>query len=101
MSFLENAWHKKAGWLVLLWPVSFLFQLLTKLRRQMQQPQSRPDYLKVPLVVIGNISLGGTGKTPLLITLALELKKQGFKPGIISRGYGGQAPSYPLAVDSD
>lgn len=101
MSFLEKAWHKKAGWLVLLWPVSLLFRLLAKLRRQMQQPKSRPDYLKVPLVVVGNISLGGTGKTPLLITLALALKEQGFKPGIISRGYGGTAPDYPLAVDSD
>ena len=101
MSFLEKAWHEKAGWLVALWPVSLLFQLLAKLRRLTQQPKTRPDYLKVPLVVIGNISVGGTGKTPLLITLATELQKQGFKPGIISRGYGGEAPVYPLAVDGD
>ncbi|GJM12135.1 MAG: tetraacyldisaccharide 4'-kinase [Pseudohongiella sp.] len=101
MSFLERAWHEKAGWLILLWPVSVLFQALTKIRRSLQQPSSRPSNITVPVVVIGNISLGGTGKTPLLITLAQQLQKQGFKPGIISRGYGGEAPSYPLAVDGD
>ena len=101
MSFLERAWHKRAGWLILLWPVSVLFQVLTKIRRATQQSKARPAYLTAPVIVIGNISLGGTGKTPLLITLSQELQKQCFKPGIISRGYGGDAPSYPLAVDGD
>jgi len=101
MSFLEKAWHKKAGWLILLWPVSLLFRLLSRLRRTLQQPKTRPDFLTVPVIVIGNISLGGTGKTPLLITLAKALQAQGFKPGVVSRGYGGEAASYPLAVDED
>jgi tetraacyldisaccharide 4'-kinase len=101
MSFLENAWHKRAGWLILLWPVSVLFQALTIIRRATQQLKERPADLTAPVIVIGNISLGGTGKTPLLITLSQELQKQGFKPGIISRGYGGDAPSYPLAVHAD
>jgi tetraacyldisaccharide 4'-kinase len=99
MSFLERAWHKKAGWLILLWPLSLLFQLITKLRRLVQQSSSAPDYLKIPLIVVGNISVGGTGKTPLLISLVKQLQQEGFKPGIISRGYGGNAPSYPFAVD--
>tara|TARA_B110000858_G_scaffold177676_1_gene212874 strand:- start:7771 stop:8784 length:1014 start_codon:yes stop_codon:yes gene_type:complete len=101
MSFLERAWQEKAGWLILLWPVSVLFQVLTKIRRVVQQPKQRPSNISVPVIVIGNISLGGTGKTPLLITLTQELQKQGYKPGIISRGYGGEASTYPLAVDSD
>ncbi len=101
MSFLERAWHKRAGWLILLWPISVLFKALTKIRRLVQQPKVRPANLTAPLIIIGNISLGGTGKTPLLITLTQELQKQGFKPGIISRGYGGEAPSYPLAVDGE
>lgn len=101
MSFLEKAWHKKAGWLILLWPVSLLFRLLSTLRRALLQPKTRPDYVTAPVVVIGNISLGGTGKTPLLITLAKTLQKQGFKPGIVSRGYGGEAANYPFAVDED
>ena len=101
MSFLERAWHERAGWLILLWPVSVLFQALTAIRRAVQQSKQRPAYITAPLIVIGNISLGGTGKTPLLITLSQELQKQGFKPGIISRGYGGDAPSYPFAVNID
>lgn len=101
MSFLERAWHKRAGWLILLWPVSVLFQALTRIRRLVQQPKERPANLTAPVIIVGNISLGGTGKTPLLITLAEELQKQGFKPGIISRGYGGEATSYPLSVDAD
>jgi len=101
MSFLERAWYKRAGWLVLLWPVSLLFQALTKIRRLVQQPKHRPMDVRVPVVVIGNISLGGTGKTPLLMSLAGELKSRGFSPGIISRGFGGEAPSYPMAVDGD
>lgn len=101
MSFLERAWHERAGWLILLWPVSVLFQAATKIRRAVQQAKERPAELTSPLIVIGNISLGGTGKTPLLITLSQELQKRGFKPGIISRGYGGNARSYPLAVHSD
>jgi tetraacyldisaccharide 4'-kinase len=101
MSFLERAWHKKARWLILLWPVSALFQALTIIRRAAQQSKKRPVDLTAPLIVIGNISLGGTGKTPLLIALSQELQKQGFKPGIVSRGYGGHAPGYPFAVNSD
>ncbi len=101
MNFLERAWHKKTRWLILLWPLSLLFQLLIKLRRLWQEENSAPEYLKVPLIVIGNISLGGTGKTPLLISLANQLQSRGFKPGIISRGYGGNAPLYPLCVDGD
>jgi tetraacyldisaccharide 4'-kinase len=101
MSFLERAWHKRARWLILLWPVSLLFQALTTIRRAAQQSKKRPVDLTAPLIVIGNISLGGTGKTPLLIALSQELQKQGFKPGIVSRGYGGHALGYPLAVNSD
>lgn len=52
----------------------------------------------VPLVVVGNITVGGTGKTPLVIYLVEQLEKHGFKPAVISRGYGGQADSYPLHV---
>ena len=79
MSFLERAWHKRAGWLILLWPLSVLFQALTKIRRATQQSKERPADLRVPVLVIGNISLGGTGKTPLLIALSQELQKQGTK----------------------
>lgn len=99
MTFLEKAWYEKAGWLILLWPLSLLFRLLAAIRRKLQENKTAPASHRVPLIVIGNISVGGTGKTPLLITLANQLKEQGFKPGVISRGYGGVGAEYPLQVD--
>jgi tetraacyldisaccharide 4'-kinase len=51
--------------------------------------------------VVGNISVGGNGKTPLVVHLAKMLKQQGFRPGVLSRGYGGKGISYPFSVDQD
>lgn len=99
MKFLEKAWFNNAGWLALLWPLSFIFQLLVSLRRKIQQRTVRPPSHTVPVVVIGNISVGGTGKTPLLIELARHYKRNGFAPGIISRGYGASTREFPLQVE--
>jgi len=101
MHFLERAWYRKAGWLYLLWPFSMLFQLLTLLRRQIISSNAKAAPARVPVVVIGNISVGGTGKTPLLIELAKKFSAAGFKPGVISRGYLSNAPSYPFSVTPD
>ena len=101
MNFLESAWYRKAQWLILLWPVSILFRVLASLRRKSQEAGRRPLANKLPIVVIGNISVGGTGKTPLIIGLTTHLKAQGFKPGIICRGYGGQSDTYPLSVTAE
>ena len=54
--------------------------------------------VNVPVIVVGNLTVGGTGKTPLVIALAAYLKQGGYRPGIISRGYGGKSASYPLKV---
>ena len=101
MSFLEKAWYRKAGWLISLWPLSILFQLLVLFRRWLQKIHSHPERISVPIVVVGNITAGGTGKTPLTIALARHLREKGFQPGIISRGYGGNAASYPMPVDAN
>lgn len=98
MNFLEKAWYRKAAWLHALRPVAWLFQFISRIRRQIQQSASRPQAHAVPVIVVGNISVGGTGKTPLVIALANYFQKQGIKPGIISRGYGGRVGSYPLSV---
>ena len=101
MTFLEKAWYSKAGWLIVLWPVSLLFQALVSVRRFLQQSGDQGSRDRPPVIVVGNLTLGGTGKTPTLIGLAKHFKLQGFKPGIISRGYGGKGTDYPLAVDID
>ena len=101
MSFLEKAWYRKEGWLALLWPLSILFQLLVSFRCWLQRIDSRPQNISVPIVVVGNITAGGTGKTPLTIALALHLQEKGYQPGIISRGYGGEPGSYPVTVDAN
>lgn len=101
MRFLERGWYNNAGWLILLWPLSLLFQMLVSIRRKIQQRTVRPSSHTVPVVIIGNISVGGTGKTPLLIELVTYFKRNGFVPGIVSRGYGASPPGYPFQVDTD
>lgn len=83
-------WTGWCGWHVLLLPLSLLFGFLAFLRRLLYGlhilPQKR---LPVPVIVVGNITVGGSGKTPLTVWLAQELSKRGYRPGIVSRGYGG------------
>ena len=57
--------------------------------------------LQVPVIVVGNITVGGTGKTPLVIALTTLLKDMGYKVGLVSRGYGGKARNWPQQVRPD
>lgn len=95
-TFWLNAWYDGRWWLWLLWPLSLLLQGVAGLRRRYLQ--ARAQSLPVPVVVVGNITLGGTGKTPMIIALVRYLQAQGLRPGVISRGYGGTAPAYPYPV---
>src|SRR5574340_1274642 len=80
-------------------PFSWLFVLLSTLRRACYaRGIFRTVRLPVPVIVVGNITVGGTGKTPLVIWLIQVLRAQGFRPGIVTRGYGGQSPRWPLRV---
>jgi tetraacyldisaccharide 4'-kinase len=75
---------------IVLIPLSWLFGAVSAARRWLYQHQYLRSYrLSVPVVVVGNISVGGTGKTPLVIYLVEQLKQLGYTPGVISRGYGG------------
>ena len=91
-SLLARHWRRR-GWLAwLLLPLSLLFGAVIALRRVMYRAgllaQQR---LPVPVIVVGNIYVGGTGKTPLVIWLVAQLRRAGFVPGVISRGHGGAA----------
>lgn len=90
-NWLQAQWYRWSVWHALLWPLSLLFGLLTALRRRWFTSDRHRSRLPVPVIVVGNIALGGTGKTPLVLALAAALQTQGLRPGIISRGYGGQA----------
>lgn len=95
----EQLWYGNHPLKWLLWPVSLLFGAVSACRRTgyrlgLLQSQRLP----VPVIIVGNISVGGTGKTPLTVWLVNHLIEQGWRPGIVSRGYGGEAASYPLSV---
>jgi len=76
---------------LLLLPLSAVFLLISFIRKTLYQFNFLKSFkLKIPVIVVGNITSGGTGKTPLIIYLANELKKNGYRPGIISRGYGSK-----------
>lgn len=91
-NWFQKQWAGFTFWHVLLIPLSWVFGVITYLRRYLYKNHCLKSYrLSVPVVVVGNINIGGTGKTPLVIWLAEQLKLAGYKPGIISRGYGGDA----------
>lgn len=78
-----------------------LFCCIAKLRRLgYRKNWLKSTQISVPVIIIGNISVGGNGKTPLVVFLANWLVEQGYKPGILSRGYGAKSSFYPVAVDS-
>ncbi len=102
-SWLELHWQRISPVSVLLYPLSLLFRAVAALRRRLYAagilPRSR---LPVPVIVVGNIMAGGTGKTPLTLWLALLLRKRGRAPGIVCSGYGGaHAGPQRVLPDSD
>ena len=89
--YLIDAWYNKSFWLYILAPLTFLFSALVKARRNSYVKNPKKVWVSPkPIIVVGNISMGGTGKTPLVKFIAMELQKRGFKPGLVSRGHGGK-----------
>ena len=98
--WLQKQWLSYTPWHIFLLPISLVFFIISSLRKWLYHNGWLKSYrLAVPVLVVGNVNVGGSGKTPLVIWLAKQLQIAGYRPGIISRGYGGSG-SEVLAVFS-
>jgi tetraacyldisaccharide 4'-kinase len=101
-SFLQRVWYdRELAWLSsLLLPLSWLFHLIVEARRfAYAAGLLRAVRVTRKVIVVGNISVGGTGKTPFTIWLATQLQARGVRAGIILRGYGGDSSHWPRVID--
>ena len=90
MHWLQHHWYHDTRLQWILFPVSLVFGMLVAIRRMMYRDGALTGYrLLQPVIVVGNISVGGTGKTPLTLALAQQLAERGWHPLIVSRGHGG------------
>lgn len=97
-----NIWQKKSFLTWLLAPLSLLFYLISGLRKRLYLHHILPSYrAPIPVLVVGNLSVGGNGKTPAVIWLVEQLQQHGIKVGVISRGYGGQNKQFPQLVHAN
>ena len=103
MKTLDHYWYSQnpVAWMLL--PLSWLFCTVAALRRYLYARGWLESFaVGKPLVIVGNISVGGTGKTPLIIALCEYLMQQGIRPGVVSRGYGASISGvYSVAPDDD
>lgn len=99
MKFLNNLWYRPNYLANFLRPLSWGYRAAVALRRSSYRwGIQKTTHFPVPIIVVGNITVGGTGKTPLVISLAHWLKQAGWRPGLVSRGYGGDANRHPQSV---
>ncbi|WP_371193343.1 tetraacyldisaccharide 4'-kinase [Glaciecola sp. SC05] len=105
---LHQAWYAKRSqqpiWIYLLAPLSLLFWLISRTRAALYRCKILERYKsKLPVIVVGNISVGGNGKTPVVLALLTYFGQQGIKCAVLSRGYGAQQQQFPhlLALNSD
>jgi tetraacyldisaccharide 4'-kinase len=90
--WLERHWQHRTPLSYALYPLSLIFRVVSAARRSAYaRGMLIAHRVGVPVVIVGNITVGGTGKTPLVLWLAAFLQRQGMRPGIVSRGYGGGA----------
>jgi len=99
MHWLERHWYRITPLHLILLPASYIFHLLAGIRRVLYRSGIlSSEKLPVPVIIVGNITVGGSGKTPLTLWLAQQLIDEGWHPGIISRGFGGIETTTPRAA---
>ncbi|MBD3648712.1 MAG: tetraacyldisaccharide 4'-kinase [Pseudomonadales bacterium] len=99
---VERAWYSGALWIKLLAPLGFLYRQIAAYRRRRIEKNTESRFKPpVPTVVVGNINVGGTGKSPLVLWMIQERMSRGQRPGVVSRGYGGRTANYPLDVTGE
>ncbi|MDX7988254.1 tetraacyldisaccharide 4'-kinase [Xenorhabdus sp. 12] len=99
---IERIWSGRSWLYIALLPLSALYGLISGLRRLSYRiGLSRSWKASVPVVVVGNLTAGGNGKTPVVIWLVEQLQQKGYRVGVVSRGYGGKSAYYPLLVTSE
>ncbi|MBJ3815261.1 tetraacyldisaccharide 4'-kinase [Shimwellia pseudoproteus] len=98
---IEKIWSGHSPLWLLLWPLSLLYGLITAVIRLSYRLGWRRSWRSpVPVVVVGNLTAGGNGKTPVVIWLVEQLTARGIRVGVVSRGYGGKAGHYPLLLSA-
>ncbi len=101
MHWLQRHWYRITALHLILFPISLIFHFLVVFRRELYRSGILPSHqLLLPVIVVGNISVGGTGKTPLVLALAQQLIEHGLHPLIVSRGYKSDT-RHPQHVDPD
>lgn len=102
MKSLEHYWYHSNIFVWFLLPLSWLYCFVAFARRTLYRLNIKKSFFaKAPVVVIGNIVVGGSGKTPLLIALCEYLQNKGYKPGVVSRGYGGDVIGVKQVLSTD
>ncbi|KRW62153.1 tetraacyldisaccharide 4'-kinase [Pseudomonas sp. TTU2014-080ASC] len=99
---LNRAWYGGHPALMLLRPLEWLYRTVVRRKRErFLNGQSESYRAPVPVIVVGNITVGGTGKTPMILWLVERCRQLGLRVGVVSRGYGAKPPQFPWRVEAD
>ncbi len=101
MDWWQTHWQRPTAISTMLLPIAGIYRAAAALRRALyRRGVLRVERLPVPVIVVGNLTVGGTGKTPLVLWLARTLRRHGYTPGVVARGYKGRGVNGVLEVDA-
>ena len=96
---IEKTWYRSSRWSVLLRPLSLIYGAAVQLKAVTYRFKVlRRSEVGARVIVVGNLTVGGSGKTPLVIRLVELLDRAGYSPGVVSRGYRGRTTAFPCLV---